>query len=280
MLVDYHVHPDYSIDATGKILDYCKKAIELGLKEICFTTHVDLDPVRKEIDDKVRVDSKIMEMRSEWPEYYLEEIQHARSIFAGKGLKVKAGVEVDYQPHLEEDIGVIINKYDFDFVMGSVHCLEHIAISSSRENAKYFAGKTAEQVLEAYYHVVNLAVESGLFDCIGHLDIYKRYGNKYMNFENPKPLLNEYLSSILNKMKKHRIALELNTSPFRNGGKEPHPGHEVLKICQRMGFNFVTIGSDCHCVKNLAKDVEKAFKIAAKYKLRVYGFEKRIPYVL
>ena len=43
---DYHVHPDYSIDASPvKIRDYCQKALELELREICFTTNVELDPL-------------------------------------------------------------------------------------------------------------------------------------------------------------------------------------------------------------------------------------------
>ncbi|HHX94976.1 MAG TPA: PHP domain-containing protein, partial [Clostridia bacterium] len=51
-LTDYHVHPDYSIDASPvKIRQYCRRALELGIVEICFTTHVELDPVRKEKDN-------------------------------------------------------------------------------------------------------------------------------------------------------------------------------------------------------------------------------------
>ena len=41
---DYHVHPDFSIDAKGSLREYCDRAIELGLSEIIFTTHVDSSP--------------------------------------------------------------------------------------------------------------------------------------------------------------------------------------------------------------------------------------------
>ena len=34
-----------------KIRQYCRRALELGIVEICFTTHVELDPVRKEKDN-------------------------------------------------------------------------------------------------------------------------------------------------------------------------------------------------------------------------------------
>jgi len=54
-LVDYHVHPDYSLDATGSVQEHCRRAVELGLAEICFTTHFDADPAFAREDGWVRV---------------------------------------------------------------------------------------------------------------------------------------------------------------------------------------------------------------------------------
>ena len=45
-MTDYHVHSDYSQDAEGSIFDYCRRARELGLEEICLTPHFEIDPVR------------------------------------------------------------------------------------------------------------------------------------------------------------------------------------------------------------------------------------------
>ena len=55
-LSDYHVHPDCSLDATGTIDQYCQRALEMGLEEICFTTHYDMDPVRRDEDPFMRID--------------------------------------------------------------------------------------------------------------------------------------------------------------------------------------------------------------------------------
>ena len=58
-LFDCHVHPDFSLDASGTIEEYCEKALQIGLKGICFTSHFDIDPERKEIDAFMRVKGKI-----------------------------------------------------------------------------------------------------------------------------------------------------------------------------------------------------------------------------
>ena len=42
-LCDYHIHTRYSSDSTEEPENIIRHAIELGLDEICFTDHTDLD---------------------------------------------------------------------------------------------------------------------------------------------------------------------------------------------------------------------------------------------
>ena len=50
MFADYHVHTCYSDDSEYPIEEVVKDAISLGLKEICFTDHVDYG-VKRDWDD-------------------------------------------------------------------------------------------------------------------------------------------------------------------------------------------------------------------------------------
>lgn len=76
---DYHIHPDYSIDASPvRIKKYCYKAMKLGLKEICFTTHLELDPLRKDIDNFVVLNGKRVSVYNKaWLDKYFDEITQA-----------------------------------------------------------------------------------------------------------------------------------------------------------------------------------------------------------
>lgn len=56
----------------------------------------------------------------------------------------KAGLEVGYDLGLEKAIERVVKSYPFDFVLGSVHSLEHIAISSKKESRFYFPGRQLE----------------------------------------------------------------------------------------------------------------------------------------
>ena len=141
---DYHVHPDYSIDGTPvKIREYCEKALELDIKELCFTTHVELDPARREIDNFVYLNGeKASVYNYVWLDNYFEEIARAQDEFEQAGLKVKAGIEIGYNPGCEKHVEYIVNNYPFDFVMGAIHCLDHIAISSMKESLRFFKNKS------------------------------------------------------------------------------------------------------------------------------------------
>ena len=41
MLIDYHIHSEYSDDSVEKMEVIIKTAIEKNISEICFTDHVD-----------------------------------------------------------------------------------------------------------------------------------------------------------------------------------------------------------------------------------------------
>ena len=46
MLADYHVHTEFSNDSIYPMEEVVKDAISLGIKDICFTDHVDYGPYR------------------------------------------------------------------------------------------------------------------------------------------------------------------------------------------------------------------------------------------
>lgn len=43
MLPDFHVHTEFSADSDTPVTDQIERAIELGMKTICFTDHHDID---------------------------------------------------------------------------------------------------------------------------------------------------------------------------------------------------------------------------------------------
>ena len=275
-MIDYHIHPDYSIDAEPFSMNsYCQKAVELGLKDICFTPHCEFDPIRQHLDWSVRCGGMLLPMHPVlWLDKYFKDIEECAVHYAPMGLKVKAGLEAGFDLGLEKEIEAVLTEYPFDFVIGSVHCLNHIAISSNRESAGYFRGKSSEKVARGYYKTLREAVVTGLFDVVGHLDIYRRHGTKFLG-ESINSAFREYIDDVLELMVKTGTGLELNTSSRRYGQGAFYPAVEILKEAVKKGVTSFTVGSDCHRLSELGLRVTEALDIAERCGVKVSVYENR-----
>jgi histidinol-phosphatase (PHP family) len=280
MMVDYHIHPNFSIDAEGTIEEYCVQAIRVGIDEICFTPHFEIDPVRKEKDDRINLYGNIVPMRSEWIDYFFKEIEQARKKFPN--LSIRAGIEVGYDPEIESDIKSFINQFPFDFVLGAIHCIKHVAITDHKELDEFkadYLNKGSEQVAKEYFETLDLAVKSGLFHSIAHFDVYKKYVLAIIGKE-LLPASEPFLQSTLKLMAKHRVGLEINTSGLRQNPKEIYPSANIFLKAKEAGVKIFTIGSDAHRINHLGFGLQEGFALAKRLGLDIYRFEQGRPIAL
>lgn len=277
---DYHVHPDYSIDASPvKIRDYCEKALELGLAEICFTTHVELDPARREIDNLVVFrGARVSVFNLAWLDGYFREITEARQEFRHSGLKIKAGIEIGYNRGCEKHVEKIVDNYPFDYVLGAIHCLDHVAISSMKESPRYFKNKSLLDLQREYFATLADMVGSGLFDCIAHVDIYLRYGIRHYGPE-ILSIHRGVAEPIFAEMAKRNMGLEINTSSRRRGLEDFHPSKEMLALAVQAGIKIFTVGSDAHSLAQLGDGIEEALALLKQLNQsnHVYSGRKATP---
>ncbi|MCR4428220.1 MAG: histidinol-phosphatase HisJ family protein [Caldiserica bacterium] len=279
---DYHVHPDFSLDARGKIRDYVQFAQENGLEEICFTTHLDLDPVRSSKEGWVRVNgTKIPNRDPSWVEKYLEEIENAGKLFPD--LKLKKGLEVDFFPGVLDRIGTFLN-FPWDYLLVSVHCINHLAVAHDREGAQLISIMDPETITRQFSKEVKEAIKSGIFHGIAHLDYFKRQANPWFQ-EKFLALIKEELEEILLLLKEQKMALEINArAMYRYNLKEPFPGLEVLSLASSLGVEIITFGSDSHNPLELEKKFDTLAQLAMKAGFKgVYTFsggkiERWIPF--
>lgn len=259
-LSDFHVHPDYSLDASGSIDQYCRKALEIGIKRICFTTHYDADPVRKDFDFLMKVEGKAVPVTPQIVNRYIDEIRKAGEKYSKIGLEVLVGLEVDYAPDIEDTLRKDLPQFDLDYLLGAVHCLDHIAITSSAEAETYFKKRNLYQLCEEYYRVLRQAASCGLFQCIAHLDCYRKYGLGFYGDE-IFTAHGEYIQPALEALASNNVGIEINTSARRQGQKDFYPSREILQLAKASGVRVVAIGSDAHKLEDLGRDIEEAYQL-------------------
>jgi histidinol-phosphatase (PHP family) len=271
-LVDYHIHTQHSIDASGTISEYCEQAINIGLDEICFTNHCELDPRR---NDSFIVFKGNRESFSRDGLMKLQaEIFEARSKYWKRGLTVKFGIEVGYYIGMEPTLLEILHGVDLDFLIGAIHCLNHICIDSSKECGLYFDHHEAHQLIEEYFTSVAYLVESGLFDSLAHIDVYKKYGRSYYGTDIYN-LPQDFVKRVFHLIKNNHIALEINTAGMRFMN-EFYPAPVLMKMAREAGVELITIGSDSHRPEDLGKDLARGLEYMKQYGFNtICTFDKR-----
>jgi histidinol-phosphatase (PHP family) len=273
-MVDYHVHPDFSHDAEGAVEEFCARATAVGLSEICFTTHYEPDPFRSAIEH-IRVNGAARPVASDWPAAYLAALNAAAAKFPA--LTVLAGVEVGYEPGLEGMISDFLNRYRFDFVLGSVHCLGHIAITAGDEMERFtreLLPLGPEHFAESYLRSIRAAAGAQLFDCLGHLDIYRKYVQPLFG-QGLEPLVDSSWPAVLESVAATGTGIEVNTSALRRGNSEPYPGRRLLRRALEAGVKVFTVGSDAHRPGDLGRDLDAAVQLLSELGVRPARFRGR-----
>jgi histidinol-phosphatase (PHP family) len=271
-MIDYHIHTQHSIDAQGTIAEYCDQAAKIGLDEICFTNHCELDPKRN--DNFIRFNGEQEPFSHNGLLKLQREVHAARDRYRRHGLAVKFGIEVGYYPGIEQRLKGIIQGIELDFMIGAIHCLDHICIDSSRECGRYFDDHSAQQYIENYYASVTLLIESGMFDSLAHIDVYKKYGRDHYGSKlNDVP--EDVFRNTFRLMKEKGIAFEINTAGMRFMN-EFYPAPLLMRTAHEQGITLITIGSDSHKPEDLGKDLARGIEYLKSFGFNtVQRFDKR-----
>ncbi|WML33034.1 histidinol-phosphatase HisJ family protein [Clostridium sp. OS1-26] len=259
-LYDYHIHTTYSTDGNNTIFEVCKSAVEKGLKEIAITDH--FEPTRGN------------ENYSEYKPYdYILEIEKAREIFKGK-LKIKIGIELGQPHHYMNSSKAIVNSIPYDYVIGSAHKLSDDTDFSEFD----YNNVLLENACSTYINELKQLVSRADFDCVGHMDLIKRYSTdiykRRVSLLTQQELLEEVFDTLISMGK----GIEINTSGLRQAPKETMPGIDVLKFYRELGGEILTIGSDSHYAQDVAKGLDVAIENAREAGFKyLTTFSNRVP---
>ena len=124
-MFDFHMHTDISFDGIGKPEEMVEAAAKAGIKAICFTDHLDYDPLGRDPD--LAFDTQAY--HDAYDDLFHPEVK----IFRG----VEFGMMPDNLDIFEKDL----QRYPFDFVIGSAHFIENLDIYYK----EFWEGKTTYQ---------------------------------------------------------------------------------------------------------------------------------------
>jgi len=216
----------------------CQKAIDLGIDEIGFSEHMDFEP-------------NDLGYGYFNYEHYTRQIKQAQSMYGGQ-LIIRKGIEIDYQSRFEEDIKQWLYGKHFDYVIGSVHYLNHHLIDH-----KLLSTTPIKDVYQSYFAEVQHSIDCHLFDIIGHFDSVRQYVSlaktELRGFD-----YHTGLTCILQELVHKTLYLEVNLKGLRQVSNKLIPEKNVIIQFFNMGGRRLSFGSDAHSVHELDKGVKNA----------------------
>lgn len=243
-LVDYHTHSIHSSDGHNTIMELCEGAVRKGLREIAVTDH--FEPNMKDEH------CLFYNQKSYW-----SDMVKVKRTFKGR-LNVKLGVELG-QPHLfPEQSQAILADFPYDYVLASVHKFP-AGMDASEIDYRQISG---EEICGMYLEQLLELVKWNNFDCVGHLDLIKRYSAAVYGKNITLTCRYELLKEVLQLVARSGKGIEINTSGLRQAPKETMPGLDVLKLYKKLGGEILTVGSDAHYAEDVGKDIAEAMELA------------------
>jgi histidinol-phosphatase (PHP family) len=239
------MHSTFS-DGRAAPEEYIIPALAAGLCEIGFSEHLTLfDDQEDFYMNPVNISPYI---------YYIENLKKKT-----KNITIKTGLEVDFFEGKEKETHDFLAQLPLDYVIGSVHYLGEKSVDSSPE---FYDGQNIDRLFKAYFNSVCTAVESGLFDILGHCDLIRIYGYK------PSSDMEPLYRKLAQTMRKNNIAFEVNTNGRNRPLADFYPDRKFLHIFNEENVP-VCVNSDAHMPSRVGQYFDEAYEL-----LRYVGFSE------
>lgn len=165
---------------------------------------------------------------------YVEAILGAKA----RGLPVKLGLEVDYEPGTVQKVVDVIKPYPWDFLVGSVHWIGAWWFLRPSAPAEY-ERRGVLRAFEEYFELATALAETGMADSLGHVDVIKVAGMV------PDTDLRHLWEPTVHATARSGMAVEVSSQGLLRPIKEIYPAPALLDLFHAAGVP-ITLGSDAH----------------------------------
>jgi histidinol-phosphatase (PHP family) len=252
VLTDYHVHlrpdddPDWPAErafSADNAERYGEVAAERGVEELGIAEHF------------YRFHEALTVWQHPfWRKHASDDLDVYTDFVGGSDLKL--GIEADFVLGREDRMANLLDRYEWDYVVGSIHFLRDEALDV-RGEFDIWRSNDPDKVWRRYFETLGEAARSGLFDILAHPDLVKVWGP-----EGPFPDgdLRRYYELAMDGIAESDVAIEVSTAGLRKPVGEIYPARAFLEMCLEAG-RPVSLSSDAHTTDQLAYRYDDALEL-------------------
>lgn len=270
-LFNLHTHTHFC-DGSDEPEAYVKAAIKQNFSSLGFSGHAPMPFENKYAIPQDRLAE------------YMNEIDRLKQKYAGQ-IHLLKSLEFDYIPGVTEDFKLIIDKFNLDYSIGSIHLIgnqntEQYWFTDGGSEIPYDKGLQKNykgdirRAVKDYFQQICQMVDTQNPEVIGHLDKVKMH-NKNRYFTEDESWYQKEVDQCLDLIKSQNSIVEVNTRGlYKKRSDSLFPGVEVLKKMWKLNIP-VTISSDAHKPEELALFIPETIELLKQIGLtKVLNFEK------
>lgn len=237
MLTDYHLHlrPDDSAATADQYFTeanferYREVANERGIGELGVSEHIHRFTAALEIWK-----------HPFWIENACDDLARYEQ-FVREQTDLKLGIEMDFVPGRESSTQAVLERHEWDFVVGSVHFLRDRALDFDVYDV-WHGTDSADKIWQMYFETLSESARSGMFDVIAHPDLVKYWGK-----QRPAPERDPrfYYEPAIEAFLDAGVAVEFSTAGLRKPIGEVYPSPAFLAMIADAGLP-IALSSDAH----------------------------------
>ena len=169
---------------------------------------------------------------------------------------LRLGIEADFVVGAEDRMATLLEGYEWDYVVGSVHFLRDHAVDHEDFDV-WDTARDPDAVWRRYFEVLGEAARSGMFDILAHPDLVKMWGP-----QRPRPDgdLRRFYDLAMDGIAESGIAVEVSTAGLRKPVGELYPARPFLEMVLDAG-NPISLSSDAHTPDHLGAGYEQAVEL-------------------
>ncbi len=257
-MIDYHIHTHISGDCDAPMRDMAAAAQRQGLREICFTDHIDLD-FPCDIDFTI-------------------DFEAYRSAFAAvqaayPDITMRMGIEAGLDMRTKERVRDIVAAHEVDFVIGS----QHLVFGEDPYAPAFWQQYEKRQIYDEYLRAsIECAAACDFFDVLGHIGYVARFcpdNDKLMRYSDYSDAIDKLLQTLICNGK----GIEVNTNGLHMT-PSTMPETAIIKRFFELGGEIITIGSDAHFAVVVGHEITSTLKTLAQIGFKyICAFDARKP---
>ena len=240
MRFNFHTHSCYC-DGEGTLKDFVNEAVNQKFTALGFSSHA---PLPYENDFAIKEENL---------QIYVDEIRNLQHDYSAQ-LDIFAGLECDYIPEISYSFGDFQQKYNLDYIIGSVHLVNYqgeLWFIDGSKSASYDEGLSRifqsdiRKAVRQYFNQLCEMIENEKFDIIAHFDKIKMHNKDRYFTEDEKWYVN-HVEETIRLIKEKSLIVEVNTRGiYKKRCDTFYPSVWIIKKLKEHAIP-VTISTDAH----------------------------------